>query len=72
MFGVGLHFSLKDLLSVRAIAIPGAIVQIAPRRCWAGPGLAAGLVDGAPASSSASRCRSPAPWCCCARCRSGG
>jgi CPA2 family monovalent cation:H+ antiporter-2 len=29
MFGVGMHFSLKDLLSVRAIAIPGAIVQIA-------------------------------------------
>ncbi|ODT82262.1 MAG: sodium:proton antiporter [Pelagibacterium sp. SCN 64-44] len=29
MFGVGLHFSLKDLLSVRAIAIPGAVVQIA-------------------------------------------
>src|SRR5262245_7838480 len=29
MFGVGLHFSLEDLLSVRAIAIPGAIVQIA-------------------------------------------
>lgn len=29
MFGVGLHFSLKDLLSVRALAIPGAIVQIA-------------------------------------------
>ncbi len=29
MFGVGLHFSLKDLMSVRAIAIPGAIVQIA-------------------------------------------
>src|SRR5690242_6168567 len=28
MFGVGLHFSLKDLLSVRAIAIPGAIVQV--------------------------------------------
>ena len=28
MFGVGLHFSLKDLLSVRAIAIPGAIAQI--------------------------------------------
>jgi len=28
MFGVGLHFSLKDLLSVRAIAIPGAIVQM--------------------------------------------
>jgi len=29
MFGIGLHFSLKELLSVRAIAIPGAIVQIA-------------------------------------------
>ena len=29
MFGVGLHFSLKDLLSVRAIAMPGAVVQIA-------------------------------------------
>ena len=28
MFGVGLHFSLKDLLSVRAIAVPGALVQI--------------------------------------------
>ncbi|TIO08560.1 YbaL family putative K(+) efflux transporter [Mesorhizobium sp.] len=28
MFGVGLHFSLKDLLSVRAIAVPGAIAQI--------------------------------------------
>jgi CPA2 family monovalent cation:H+ antiporter-2 len=28
MFGVGLHFSLKDLLSVRAIAIPGALAQI--------------------------------------------
>lgn len=29
MFGVGLHFSLKDLLSVRKIAVPGALVQIA-------------------------------------------
>jgi CPA2 family monovalent cation:H+ antiporter-2 len=29
MFGVGLHFSLEDLLSVRGIAIPGAIAQIA-------------------------------------------
>jgi CPA2 family monovalent cation:H+ antiporter-2 len=28
MFGVGLHFSLKDLLAVRAIAVPGAIGQI--------------------------------------------
>lgn len=29
MFGVGLHFSLKDLLSVKTIAVPGAIVQMA-------------------------------------------
>ena len=29
MFGVGLHFSLKDLLSVRKIALPGALAQIA-------------------------------------------
>ncbi len=28
MFGVGLHFSLRDLLSVRGIAIPGAVAQI--------------------------------------------
>jgi CPA2 family monovalent cation:H+ antiporter-2 len=28
MFGVGLHFSLKDLMAVRKIAIPGAVVQI--------------------------------------------
>jgi CPA2 family monovalent cation:H+ antiporter-2 len=28
MFGVGLHFSLQDLLSVRRIALPGAVVQI--------------------------------------------
>jgi K+:H+ antiporter len=29
MFGVGLHFSLNDLLSVRTIALPGTAVQIA-------------------------------------------
>jgi len=28
MFGVGLHFSVKDLMAVKKIAIPGAIVQI--------------------------------------------
>jgi CPA2 family monovalent cation:H+ antiporter-2 len=28
MFGVGLHFSLKDLISVARIAVPGAIAQI--------------------------------------------
>jgi CPA2 family monovalent cation:H+ antiporter-2 len=29
MFGVGLHFSIQDLLSVKRIALPGAILQIA-------------------------------------------
>jgi CPA2 family monovalent cation:H+ antiporter-2 len=53
MFGVGLHFSLKDLMSVRAIAIPGAIVQIAAAAAmgWAlsatmGWSLAQGLIFG--------------------------
>ncbi len=38
MFGVGLHFSLRDLMAVRSIAIPGAIAQIA-----VAVGLGAGL-----------------------------
>ena len=53
MFGVGLHFSLGDLLSVRAIALPGAAVQIAIATLlgmalgWAmGWPLGAGLVFG--------------------------
>ena len=29
MFGVGLHFSLDDLMAVRRIALPGAVVQMA-------------------------------------------
>jgi CPA2 family monovalent cation:H+ antiporter-2 len=29
MFGVGLHFSIRDLMAVRKIAIPGAVGQIA-------------------------------------------
>ena len=29
LFGVGLHFSLADLMKVRKVAIPGALVQIA-------------------------------------------
>jgi CPA2 family monovalent cation:H+ antiporter-2 len=45
MFGVGLHFSLKDLLSVRAIAIPGAIVQMTVA---AALGMGAGLFFGWP------------------------
>jgi len=39
MFGTGLHFHPRDLLAVRAIAIPGALVQIAVATA-AGAGLA--------------------------------
>ena len=42
MFGVGLHFSLKDLLAVKTIAIPGAVVQIAAATVM-GLGLAVAL-----------------------------
>src|SRR6266404_6300954 len=28
MFGVGLHFSLKDLMAIRAIVVPGAVAQV--------------------------------------------
>ncbi len=28
MFGVGIHFSVKDLLSVKNVALPGALAQI--------------------------------------------
>ena len=53
MFGVGLHFSLDDLLSVKRIALPGALVQIAVATAmgmglawfWGWP-LAAGIVFG--------------------------
>ena len=42
MFGVGLHFSVKDLMAVRKIAIPGAAVQIAAATAM-GVGLASML-----------------------------
>ncbi|PIB94182.1 YbaL family putative K(+) efflux transporter [Caulobacter sp. FWC2] len=42
MFGVGLHFSLKDLMAVKNIAIPGAVVQIAGATAM-GLGLAVAL-----------------------------
>ena len=53
MFGVGLHFSLDDLLAVRQIALPGAVVQItvatvlgmAVSAAW-GWSLAGGIVFG--------------------------
>jgi monovalent cation:H+ antiporter-2, CPA2 family len=53
MFGVGLHFSMTTLLRVRAIALPGAVAQIAVATVigaglarWWGWDLSAGLVFG--------------------------
>lgn len=53
MFGVGLHFSMSTLLRVRAIALPGAVAQIAVATAvgaalasWWGWNLASGLVFG--------------------------
>ncbi len=53
MFGVGLHFSARDLLAVRGVAIPGAIAQIVVATLlgiglaeWWGWSLGAGIVFG--------------------------
>ena len=53
MLGVGLHFSLKDLLAVKRIAIPGALLQITVATAlgvgtamWWGWGFGAALVFG--------------------------
>lgn len=54
MFGVGLHFSVGDLMSVKGIALPGALVQMAAAtgmgaalaHWWWGWALAASLIFG--------------------------
>ncbi|HEU5437293.1 MAG TPA: YbaL family putative K(+) efflux transporter [Telluria sp.] len=53
MFGVGLHFSIKDLMEVRKVALPGAILQIVVATAmgaglahWWGWSFGAGLVFG--------------------------
>ncbi len=54
MFGVGLHFSVGDLVSVKGIALPGALVQMAAATAmgaglahwWWGWDLAAALIFG--------------------------
>lgn len=53
MFGVGLHFSLDDLMEVKKIALPGAILQIAVATLlgigmasYLGWGIGAGIVFG--------------------------
>src|SRR5712675_2589878 len=77
MFGVGLHFSLGDLLSVGRIAIPGAIAQIAVATAlgmglawWLGWSMGAGFVFGlalsvasAVASRSVGSLSKTSRWC---------
>ena len=53
MFGVGLHFHVKELLAVRRLALPGAVVQIGVATAlgvlvtrWAGWDMTAGVVFG--------------------------
>lgn len=53
MFGVGLHFSFRDLISVKNIAVPGALTQITVATAlgallawWLGWSLTAGLFFG--------------------------
>ncbi|MBM4420687.1 MAG: sodium:proton antiporter [Chloroflexi bacterium] len=53
MFGVGIHFSLRDLIAVRRVAIPGALAQIAAATAvgaggamWSGWPFGAGLMLG--------------------------
>ncbi|TBU99263.1 YbaL family putative K(+) efflux transporter [Stutzerimonas kirkiae] len=53
MFGVGLHFSLNDLLAVKKIAVPGAVVQMGLATAlglgiamWWGWSFGAGLIFG--------------------------
>ena len=69
MFGVGMHFSLRDLLAVRRVALPGALIQTAGVTALGILMTGTGAGASAPASCSASRWPSPAPSCCCARWR---
>lgn len=53
MFGVGLHFSFRELLAVRKVAVPGAVLQMTTASAlgtglglWIGWGLSASLLFG--------------------------
>jgi len=65
MLGVGLHFSLADLLAVRRIAVPGALLQIAVATLLGMGTRTFGAGPSARAWCSACACRSRARWCCC-------
>src|SRR3954471_16960750 len=49
MFGVGLHFHVEDLLAVRKVAVPGAVVQILAAAAL-GAGVAGGFGGAWPAA----------------------
>lgn len=63
MFGVGLHFSLNDLLAVRAIAIPGALIQSLLTTLLGSARGSSSAGRSAPGWCSAFRCPWPAPSC---------
>ncbi len=59
MFGVGIHFSLKDLMAVQSIALPGALIQavvmtalVVMVTSWWGWSLEAGIILGLAVSSA--------------------
>jgi K+:H+ antiporter len=64
MFGVGLHFSVADLMAVRRVVLLGAVGQIVIATSI---GLGLALVWGWSVGAGwcwVSACRSPVPWCC--------
>ena len=67
MFGVGLHFSFQDLLSVRRIALPARSCRSRSPRHSARASRLSGAGISRRASCSALPCRSRARSCCCAR-----
>ncbi|MBB3231394.1 putative Kef-type K+ transport protein [Halomonas stenophila] len=72
MFGVGLRFSLDNLLSVKHVALPGAIAQMTVATLL-GMALAGAWGWGSVVAwCSASRCRWPARWYCSRRWKPAG
>ncbi|MDW9232697.1 sodium/hydrogen exchanger family protein [Burkholderia cepacia] len=72
MFGVGLHFSLGDLLAVRKIALPGPSSRSRWPRCSAAASRSPGAGASVRRSCSGSRCRWRVPSCCCVRWKGAG
>ena len=66
MFGVGMHFSVRDLWNVRSIALPGAVARYWSLLYWAPGWRLFGIGRSAQALYSASQCQSQAPSSSCA------